>query len=211
MADDREPITSSEDPKSKKDKKNKGKKEARNPPPPRNVQDENEDANQGTCSCNTAFLCSIEGALKIIEFFTTLVAWVICALAYRHLNESLVSRYGYFLFVGISSWIFTIFVISFNLCGCFNKWINKRLFRLFGWYIHLLAYSAIYTFFWAVAGILLAFHYHIWAGNAGASFFGFINLILFLIDSILYFRTCRVYRKDIRKIRRGGYQDPNVL
>ena len=68
MADDREPITTSEDPKSKKDKKNKGKNEARNPPPPPNVQDENDDVNQGTCSCNTAFLCSIEGALKIIEF-----------------------------------------------------------------------------------------------------------------------------------------------
>lgn len=36
-------------------------------------------------------------------------------------------------------------------------------------YINLLAYSAIYTFFWIVAGILLAFHYGIWVGNAGAS------------------------------------------
>eukprot|EP00112_Aurelia_sp_Birch-Aquarium-sp1_P013379 Seg2838.4 transcript_id=Seg2838.4/GoldUCD/mRNA.D3Y31 product="hypothetical protein" protein_id=Seg2838.4/GoldUCD/D3Y31 len=207
MSDDREPITAGDD-KATKDEKPK-KKKKKDPPPPSQQNEDGE--SKGACSCNKSFFLSIEGVLKIIEFFTTLLAWIVCALAYRHLNETLVSRYGYFLFVGISSWIFTVFVILFNLCGCFNKWIHNRTFRLFGWYIHLLAYSAIYTFFWCVAGVLLAFHYKIWSGNIGASFFGCINFILFLIDSIMFFRRCRVYRKRIRSKRRGGYQEAGAV
>ena len=56
--------------------------------------------------------------------------------------------------------------------GCFFIWIWEYLllkFKLSLQYINLLAYSAIYTFFWLVAAILLAFHIGIWTGNAGAS------------------------------------------
>lgn len=177
------------------------------PPPEQNKKN-------GSCTPHITFLCTIEGILKIVEFFTVFIAWAICADAYRHIKEGYIlnvrTRYTIFLIIGIICWIFVIFVILFNLLGCFNKFIHERLTRLFGWYIFLLAYTLSWFFFWFFGSILLVWHYKYWNGNAAAGFFGFVNMILFFIDSVLYYRTCRKYRVQIRKIRRGLLENENL-
>ncbi|XP_066931510.1 uncharacterized protein [Clytia hemisphaerica] len=187
---------------------------------------EERDGNDNSCTPNIRFICSFEGVLKIIEFgsiifvknpevflfiffvlFTVLIAWIICAAAFDNIQGGYVinvkPRYIIFLIIGIFCWIWVIFVILFNILGCFNKCIFNRLTRLFGWHIFLLAYSLSWLFFWMFGSILLAWHHKFWSGNIAASIFGFVNSILFFIDSIMYYRRCRKYRVQIRKIRRG--------
>lgn len=166
---------------------------------------------KGSCTPHTKFLCSLEGILKIIEFFTVLIAWAICAHIYDTTDDvHKSSRYIFFLIVGIICWVFTIFVILFNLFGCFNKCIFGRLMRTYGWFFFLLAYSLSWFFFWLSGGFMLAWHYWFRGGNAAVAFFSFINTILFLIDSIMYYRICRKYRVIIRKNNRGLLDAENV-
>ena len=71
MADDREPIAgsneSSKEKKQKKDKKDK-KEPRRRYRDENDYYDDDDDANQGKCSCRKEFFCSMEGFLKLIEF-----------------------------------------------------------------------------------------------------------------------------------------------
>jgi len=168
------------------------------PPKHRRPEDEN-----GKCTPHCGFLCSLEGVIKIIEFFTVIIACILCIFAERYVDHLVSTRYIIFLIIGIICWIFVIFVILWNMFCCFNKCLKNEMRRLNAWYLFLLAYSLSWFFFWFGAAFLLIWHYNFWSGTAAAAFFGFINTVLFFVDSIMYYRKCRKYRIPLRKRKRG--------
>ncbi|XP_065660936.1 uncharacterized protein LOC101238239 [Hydra vulgaris] len=162
------------------------------------------DNKNGCCSLNPKWFCTFEGLFKLLEFFAVLLSWVICRSISNEVKDlHVTSRFVYFLLVGIICWIFIGVIIILYFSGCFEYHVNKKIERLYGWYIFLLASSLTWFFFWLFTSVLLVFYRRYWVGLLGAAVFGFISTILFLIDSITYYRLCRKYRVVIRKEHRS--------
>lgn len=100
-----------------------------------------------TITFNKAYVVSIPGVLKIVEFILLLLAFSIAAdisFAYR-------GRMNFFLFVTITSWLLVIawFVLfTFNLQTKINLSIN--------WNITLLIFAAVVAFLLLISSALLA-------------------------------------------------------
>lgn len=100
-----------------------------------------------TITFNKAYVVSIPGVLKIVEFILLLLAFSIAAdisFAYR-------GRMSFFLFVTITSWLLVIawFVLfTFNLQTKINLSIN--------WNITLLIFAAVVAFLLLISSALLA-------------------------------------------------------
>lgn len=100
-----------------------------------------------TITFNKAYVVSIPGVLKIVEFILLLLAFSIAA----DINVANWGRMSFFLFVTITSWLLVIawFVLfTFNLHTKINLSIN--------WNITLLIFAAVVAFLLLISSALLA-------------------------------------------------------
>lgn len=165
-----------------------------------------DDLETAGCFKNTGWLKTKEGILKLVETFTVLLAWIIILTDKRMVEGERKDPNTYFLVVSLLCWIFTLFVIVWNVHHYFKKYLdnpgfadNKRLMRTYGWLLLLLAYSLCWVFFWISGAAILLWNKE----STAAAVLGFINTILFFVDSILYYRRCREKRVQVRKMSRG--------
>jgi len=165
-------------------------------------QGRSENQQKNGCLKNSQFLSSAEGILKLIEFVTVLIAWAVCIADRKPKQDDPQVKEDfntYFLVVGILCWIFTIFVIFWNVAGYYKKYLEGILMKTYGWFLFLLAYSLCWVFFWFSGALILIWNKQSTAGAV----LGILNTILFLIDSVMYYRVCRKYRVQVRKLSRG--------
>lgn len=140
---------------------------------------------------NKAYITSISGILKIMEFILLLLAFSIAA----DINIGNWGRMSFFLFVTITSWLFVIawFVLfTFNLHTKINLSIN--------WNLTLLIFAADVASFLLISSALLANDVRKFRGYSksytetstldslqAAVAFGFIAMFVFIGDAVVEF------------------------
>jgi hypothetical protein len=166
----------------------------------------NEELATSGCFKNIGWFKTKEGILKAIEILTVLLAWIIILTDRREVDGKPKDPNTYFLVVSLLCWAFTLFVTIFNVFNYHQKYLDnpkfgdsKRLMRTYGWLLLLLAYSLCWVFFWISGAAILLWNKE----STAAAVIGFINTILFFVDSILYYRRCREKRILVRKMSRG--------
>lgn len=140
-----------------------------------------------TITFNKAYVVSIPGVLKIVEFILLLLAFSIAA----DINLKNWGRMSFFLFVTITSWLLVIawFVLfTFNLHTKINLNIN--------WNITLLIFAAVVAFLLLISSALLADDVRKIEEKSGYSLpflgplraavaFGFIAMFVFIGDAVV--------------------------
>lgn len=140
-----------------------------------------------TITFNKAYVVSIPGVLKIVEFILLLLAFSIAA----DINVANWGRMSFFLFVTITSWLLVIawFVLfTFNLHTKINLNIN--------WNITLLIFAAVVAFLLLISSALLADDVRKIEEKSGYSLpflgplrtavaFGFIAMFVFIGDAVV--------------------------
>ncbi|KAL9976246.1 hypothetical protein ACROYT_G013518 [Oculina patagonica] len=135
-----------------------------------------------------SYITSIPGILKIVEFFTLMLAFALAAdTSYRG------SRMEFFLFVTIFSWILVIAVFllfAFNVVSKINLNID--------WNMPVLVFAVVVAFLLLISSSLIADdaedlkHISSWLGSfldklRAAAAFGFISMFVFIGDGVVHF------------------------
>lgn len=152
-----------------------------------------DNADRGAIRVNKAYIKSIRGILKIVEFILLLLAFAIAVGIRRDMEKK--GRMEFFLIVTILSWLFVIawFVLfTFNLHKKINPTIN--------WTITLLIFAAAVALFLLISSALLADDVKKFRGYStsfmaastlvslrAAVAFGFIAMFVFIGDFVVEF------------------------
>lgn len=143
----------------------------------------------GEIGLSMAYIMSIPGILKIVEFFTLMIAFALGA-DIQYLGTW--GRMSFFLFVTIMSWILVIAVFilfAFNIISKINLNID--------WNIPVLIFAIVVAFLLLVSSSLIANDAENWkVFQSGVSWhdklraaaaFGFISMFVFIGDAVLHF------------------------
>ncbi|XP_078365745.1 plasmolipin-like [Oculina patagonica] len=136
----------------------------------------------GDIGLTMSYITSIPGILKIVEFFTLMLAFALAAdTSYRW------SRMEFFLFVTIFSWILVIAVFllfAFNVVSKINLSID--------WNMPVLVFAVVVAILLLISSSLMADSAHGGKGSwfdklRAAAAFGFISMFVFIGDAVLHF------------------------
>ncbi|XP_032221706.1 uncharacterized protein LOC5520712 [Nematostella vectensis] len=134
---------------------------------------------------------SIEGILKILELVFGVVAF---ALVLSHEDAKLFSHYGFFIVVSGLCWIGALLFLIFHLFGCCNVCCLGKWQKEYSLWIFLLSYALSFFFFFLFASALLVQWTKAKAVFVIAAILGFILVVVFFIECILYYRRVRKIR-----------------
>lgn len=142
----------------------------------------------GQIGLSMAYIMSIPGILKIVEFFTLMIAFALGAdIPYI----GTWGRMSFFLFVTITSWILVIAVfilLAFNITSQINLNID--------WNIPVLIFAIVVAFLLLISSSLIADDAENWKIASGLSWhdklraaaaFGFISMFVFIGDAVVHF------------------------
>ncbi|KAJ7365072.1 CKLF-like MARVEL transmembrane [Desmophyllum pertusum] len=135
----------------------------------------------GDIGLTMSYIKSIPGILKIVEFFTLMLAF---ALAGSIRYYGTWGEMSFFLFVTIMSWLLVIAVFvlfALNLISKINLNIN--------WNIPVLVFAAVVVLLLLISSALLADNARKFRHDtlsAGAAF-GFISMFVFIGDAVVHF------------------------
>lgn len=156
----------------------------------------------GDIGLNMPYIKSIPGILKIVEFFTLLLAFSIAGNAYSYVS-SFVSYYGYynyyyshnwgdmdfFLFATVTSWIF---VLAFFVLFAFN--IIAKINLNLDWNLPVLVFAVIAAILILISSSLVAHdispasgvHYPIYDKLRAGVAFGYISMLVLIGDAVVH-------------------------
>lgn len=150
----------------------------------------------GSIELTMGYIISIPGILKIVEFFTLLLAFAIAAdMKYGGTWD----RMNFFLFVTVTSWLLVIAVFvlfAFNIISIINLSID--------WNIPVFVFAVVAAFLLLLSSALLAAVVPDWSPVSylkplvdklrAAVAFGFISMFVFIADAVVFFlrRTGRM-------------------
>lgn len=151
----------------------------------------------GDIGLTMSYIISIPGILKIVEFFTLLLAFALAADGYAAVAQYVVvhwERMDFFLFVTVTSWLLVIAVFvlfAFNIISKINLSID--------WNIPVFVFALVAAFLLLLSSALLAAQtargYGPFSDRLNAAVaFGFISMFVFIADAVVYFlrRTGRM-------------------
>lgn len=142
----------------------------------------------GEIGLSMAYIMSIPGILKIVEFFTLMIAFALGADIQYSGNWG---RMSFFLFVTIMSWILVmaVFVLfAFNIISKINLNID--------WNIPVLIFAVVVAFLLLISSSLIANDAENWKTWSSffpidklraAAAFGFISMFVFIADAVVHF------------------------
>lgn len=141
----------------------------------------------GEIGLNMAYVTSIPGILKIVEFFTLMIAFSVAA---DTIVFSSWGRMDFFLFVTVTSWLVVIaaFVLfAFNVIAKINV--------TWDWNIPVLGFAVIAAILLLLCSSLLAddvrrsggYHTAFLDRLRAAAAFGFISMFVFIGDAVVHF------------------------
>jgi len=143
----------------------------------------------GEIGLSMAYIMSIPGILKIVEFFTLMIAFALGADIQYSGNWG---RMSFFLFVTIMSWILVmaVFVLfAFNIISKINLNID--------WNIPVLIFAVVVAFLLLISSSLIADDAEDWKILSSlvspidklraAAAFGFISMFVFIGDAVVHF------------------------
>lgn len=148
-------------------------------------------AGSGDIGLTMSYIMSIPGILKIVEFFTLLLAFAIAADVYYGRS----GRMDFFLFVTVTSWLLVIAVFvlfAFNIIAKINLSID--------WNIPVFVFAVVAAVLLLLSSALIADTVAGFRGLAvfdkirAAAAFGFISMFVFIADAVVFFlkRTGRM-------------------
>lgn len=150
----------------------------------------------GSIGLTMGYIISIPGILKIVEFFTLLLAFAIAAdMKYGGTSDEM----NFFLFVTVTSWLLVIAVFvlfAFNIISIINLSID--------WNIPVFVFAVVAAFLLLLSSALLAavipdrslisYLKPLVDKLRAAVAFGFISMFVFIADAVVFFlrRTGRM-------------------
>lgn len=161
---------------------------------PSSAKAQNQSSGSAGLGLTMSYIKSIPGILKMVEFFTLLLAFAIASDAY----SLLLSNWGnmdFFLFVTVTSWIF---VIAIFILFAFNI-ISKINFNL-DWNILVLVFAVVVAILLLISSALVASDVSSAVSGFFSSFvdktraavaFGFISMFVFIGDAVVHFLKMR--------------------
>lgn len=154
-------------------------------------------ATTGARTINSSYLTSLPGILKIIEFFTLVVAFASladCCHAYlargRH---KYIDYYKVFIGLTVSAWLLVIIIFLVFFIGAANR-LSK------GCAMMVMIFNILYAISIFVASAMVTDFAHLVRGAKGSTFydtlivavvFGFISSALLLLDAFVHFKATR--------------------
>lgn len=147
---------------------------------------------EGRYCCWLKFFVTIEGFLKILEFILGLIAFIL-VLSWEG-SRSLFSHYGFFIVVSGLCWCGALILLLLHFIGCCNIHILGLWQKEYSLWIFLLSHALSFFFFFLFASALLAQWTQGKAQLIFAVIFGFILVIVFFIECIMYYRRVRKIR-----------------
>ncbi|XP_046849027.1 uncharacterized protein LOC124442583 [Xenia sp. Carnegie-2017] len=139
------------------------------------------------------YFISLEGLIKIAEFIFSLVAFI---LILNFDNWGVFSRYGFYIIVTGLSWTSLLIILFLHLLGICAGQVYGRWQREYSLFVFMLSYSLSFFFLFFFGSALLAQ----WAYDLADGFLilsvilGFVLVILFFIDCIIYYKRVRLIR-----------------
>jgi len=139
------------------------------------------------------YIKSIPGILKIVEFFTLMIAFALGADAAQIIGTW--GRMDFFLFVTITSWIIVIAVFVLFVVNIISK-INLTI----DWNIPVLIFAIVAAVLLLISSSLIADNAQKLKGFTGwswldklraAAAFGFISMFVFIGDAVVHFLKYR--------------------
>ncbi|PFX23026.1 uncharacterized protein LOC111333498 [Stylophora pistillata] len=138
----------------------------------------------GSIELTMGYIISIPGILKIVEFFTLMLAFALAADV-DYLGTW--GRMNFFLFVTITSWLLVIAVFvlfAFNIISKINLSID--------WNIPVFVFALVAAILLLLSSALLADHVAGFSGSVidkvrAAAAFGFISMFVFIADAVVCF------------------------
>ncbi|XP_068699475.1 plasmolipin-like [Montipora capricornis] len=159
---------------------------------PSSAKAQNQSSGSAGLGLTMSYIKSIPGILKMVEFFTLLLAFAIASDAYSIYHYNL-GKMDFFLFVTVTSWIF---VIAIFILFAFNI-ISKINFNL-DWNILVLVFAVVVAILLLISSALLASFvgsafsgYSYYDKIRAAAAFGFISMFVFIGDAVLHFLKMR--------------------
>lgn len=138
----------------------------------------------GSIRLTMGYIISIPGILKIVEFFTLMLAFALAADV-DYLGTW--GRMNFFLFVTITSWLLVIAVFvlfAFNIISKINLSID--------WNIPVFVFALVAAILLLLSSALLADYVAGFSGSVidkvrAAAAFGFISMFVFIADAVVCF------------------------
>lgn len=161
---------------------------------PSSAKAQNQSSGSAGLGLTMSYIKSIPGILKMVEFFTLLLAFAIASDAYSLLLYNW-GNMDFFLFVTVTSWIF---VIAIFILFAFNI-ISKINFNL-DWNILVLVFAVVVAILLLISSALVASDVNEVSRLLLSSFvdktraavaFGFISMFVFIGDAVVHFLKMR--------------------
>lgn len=162
---------------------------------PSSAKAQNQSSGSAGLGLTMSYIKSIPGILKMVEFFTLLLAFAIASDAYSLLLYNW-GNMDFFLFVTVTSWIF---VIAIFILFAFNI-ISKINFNL-DWNILVLVFAVVVAILLLISSALVAsdvssavsggFFSSFVDKTRAAVAFGFISMFVFIGDAVVHFLKMR--------------------
>ncbi|KAJ7365071.1 hypothetical protein OS493_007715 [Desmophyllum pertusum] len=140
----------------------------------------------GDIALTMSYIKSIPGILKIVEFFTLMLAFSLAG----SIRFGTWGEMSFFLFVTITSWLLVIAVFVLFALNLISK-INLNI----DWNIPVLVFAAVVALLLLISSALLADHarkFSYWYSSisdklSAAAAFGFISMFVFIGDAVVHF------------------------
>lgn len=161
---------------------------------PSSAKAQNQSSGSAGLGLTMSYIKSIPGILKMVEFFTLLLAFAIASDAYSIFPYKW-GNMDFFLFVTVTSWIF---VIAIFILFAFNI-ISKINFNL-DWNILVLVFAVVVAILLLISSALVASDVNEVSRLLLSSFvdktraavaFGFISMFVFIGDAVVHFLKMR--------------------
>lgn len=161
---------------------------------PSSAKAQNQSSGSAGLGLTMSYIKSIPGILKMVEFFTLLLAFAIASDAYSLLLYNW-GNMDFFLFVTVTSWIF---VVAIFILFAFNI-ISKINFNL-DWNILVLVFAVVVAILLLISSALVASDVNEVSRLLLSSFvdktraavaFGFISMFVFIGDAVVHFLKMR--------------------
>ncbi|CAB3983054.1 Kelch 3 [Paramuricea clavata] len=139
------------------------------------------------------YFISLEGLIKILEFIVSILAFV---LILNFDDWSLFSRYGFYIIVSGLCWCSLLIILILHAVGLCAGKVYGNWQREYSLFVFMLSYSLSFMFLFFFGSALLAQ----WAYDLADGFLilcvilGFVLVILFFIDSFIYYKRVRQIR-----------------